>query len=225
MRIPAIWDDPRSVLWKNSDHMTPADPPKPPDGFPSSVLDLAELGTLVEVHWPRLVQIVRRRLVSSLGLQLDAEEIVNTAFLDARRRWPTYRTDRKVSPFVWLYRIVNDRLIEEWRTATRQKRDIRQNIPWPDRPSVDLGLRLVAPDTSPTQAVVRDEEAALMRQALGLLREQDREVVMLRGYDDLSFREIGELLGVEENTATVRYVRALRRLKDIWQRLTGESRQ
>jgi hypothetical protein len=42
-----------------------------------------------------------------------------------------------------------------------------------------------------------------MRQALGLLREPDREVVMLRGYDELSFLEIGELLGVGENTDTV----------------------
>ncbi|HEV3384052.1 MAG TPA: sigma-70 family RNA polymerase sigma factor [Gemmata sp.] len=205
--------------------MASTDAHEPSDGFPSSVFDLAELGTLVEAHWPRLVQIVRRRLDSSLGARLDAEEIVNAAFLDARRKWAAYRNDRKLSPFVWLYRIVNDRLIEEWRTATRQKRDMRQNEPWPDRPSIDLGLRLVAPDTSPTQAVVRNEEAALMKQALGLLRKPDREVVMLRGYDELSFLEIGELLGIEENTATVRYVRALRRLKETWQRLTGESRQ
>ena len=204
--------------------MASVDPSEPSDGFPSSVLELAELGTLVEAHWVRLVQIVRRRMDSSLGLRLDAEEVVNTAFLDARRRWPAYRTDRKVSPFVWLYRIVNDRLIEEWRTATRQKRDIRQNVPWPERPSVDLGLRLVAPDTSPTQAVVRKEQAELMKQALEKLREPDREIVMLRGYDELSFNEIGELLGISENTATVRYVRALRKLKTTWQRITGESR-
>ena len=204
--------------------MPAADPPNLSDGFPSSVLELAELGTLVEAHWARLVQIVRRRMDASLGLRLDAEEIVNTAFLDARRRWTAYRSERKVSPFVWLYRIVNDRLIEEWRTATRQKRDMRQNVPWPERPSVDLGLRLVAPDTSPTQAAVRNEEALLMKQALEQLREADREVIMLRGYDEMSFQEIGELLDISENTATVRYVRALRKLKTTWQRITGESR-
>ena len=205
--------------------MPSSEPSRPSDGFPSSVLDLAELGSLVEAHWPRLVQIVRRRLDSTLGRNLDAEEVVNAAFLDARRKWAAYRTDRKVAPFVWLYRIVNDRLIEEWRTATRQKRDIRQNVPWPERPSVDLGLRLMAPDTSPTQAAVRNEEALLMKQALEQLRAADREIVLLRGYDELSFQEIGELLDISENTATVRYVRALRRLKDLWKRLTGESRR
>jgi RNA polymerase sigma-70 factor (ECF subfamily) len=205
--------------------MPSTESPDSSDGFPSSVLELAELGALFEAHWPRLVEIIRHRMDSSLGVRLDAEEIVNAAFLDARRRWTAYRADRKVSEFVWLYRIANDRLIEEWRTATRQRRDIRHNAPWPERPSVDLGLRLVAPNTSPTQAAVRGEEAELMRQSLALLREPDREVIMLRGYDDLSFREIGELLEVEENTATVRYVRALKRLKEMWTRLTGESRR
>lgn len=202
----------------------PSPDPAPPDGFPSSVFDLAELAALVEANWGRLVRIVRGRLDPALGLRLDAEDVVNAAFIDARRRWPAYRADRRVSPFTWLYRIVTDRLIEGWRTATRQKRDLGRDVPWPDNPSIDLGLRLVAADTSPTQAVVRREQAGLMRQALGLLRDSDREVVMLRGYDELSFGEIGELLGVTENTATIRYVRALRRLKDTWHRLTGESR-
>jgi len=198
--------------------------PDASDGLPSSVLDMAELGALFEAHWPRLVEIVRRRLDSSLGVRLDAEEVVNTAFFDARRRWAAYKADPKVSPFVWLYRIANDRIIEEWRTATRQRRDIHRNVPWPDRPSVDLGLRLVADDTNPVQAALREELVDQMRKALALLREPDREVIMLRGYDNLSFAEIGELLGISENTATVRYVRALRRLKETWQGLTGESR-
>lgn len=196
----------------------------PPDELASSVLELAELRSLFEDHWPRLVAIVRRRLDASLGVKVDPEEIVNATFLDAQRRWAGYRAERKVSPFVWLYRLVNDRLIEEWRTATRQKRDIQRNVPWPERPSIDLGLRLVAPDTSPTQAIVRREEAELMRQALAALREPDREVIMLRSYEELNFREIGELLDLGENAATVRYVRALRKLKDAWTTLTGESR-
>lgn len=196
----------------------------PPDELPSSLLELAELRSLVEENWLRLVAIVRRRMDPALGVRVDPEEIVNAAFLDAQRRWSGYRVERKVSPFVWLYRLVNDRLIEEWRTATRQKRDLQRNVPWPERPSIDLGLRLVAGDTSPTQAVVKREQAEFMRQALQLLREADREVIMLRSYEEFSFREIGELLDLGENAATVRYVRALKKLKAAWTTLTGESR-
>lgn len=194
---------------------------KPSEGL-SSVLELAELGALFETHCPRLLAIVRRRIDPALGQRLDAEDVVNAAFLDARRRWPSYRAEPKTSPFVWLYRIVIGRFIEECRRA--RTGGVRVNVAWPERPSIDLGLRLVARDTSPTRAVAREEEAELMKKALELLREPDREVIMLRSYEELSFAEIGEVLGIEENTATVRYVRALRRLKDAWQRLTGESR-
>ena len=203
--------------------MPSADPPGPREGLPSSVRDLAELGALFEAHWPRLIAIMRHRVDPSLGVRLDAEDIVNAAFLDARRRWTAYRADPKVSEFVWLYRLVNDRLVEEYRKAARQP-DGRGNVPWPSHPSVDLGMRLVAPGTSPTQAAVRQEKVECMRHALDSLREADRQIIMLRSFEDLSFGEIGEVLGIAENTATVRYVRALRKLKDIWKRLTGESR-
>ena len=55
--------------------------------FPSTVLEMAELGALFEAHWPRLTAIVRRRLDPSLGVRLDPEDVVNAAFLDAPRGW------------------------------------------------------------------------------------------------------------------------------------------
>lgn len=194
----------------------------PADGFPASVFDLAELGSLFAAHGPRLVAIVRRRLDSALGGRLDAEDVVGAAFLDARRKWPAYQADRSPEPFVWLYRIALDRLVEEWRRHFRAKQDARREVPWPDHPSIDLGLR--ASQTGASRAAVRAEEAALLRRALDSLREADREVILLRAYDDLSFREIGGLLGAGENAVTVRYVRALKRLRAAWQALTGESR-
>ena len=200
----------------------PAD--RTPDGFPGSVFDLAELGALFETHWPRLTAIVHRRLDNALAVRLDPDEVVNAAYLDAQRKWMAYKANRTPPEFVWLYQIVIDRLIEEWRTATRGIRDIRRQVPWPEHPSIDLGLRLQASQTGPSQAIIQAEEAASVRAALDRLKEPDREVILLRGYDDLSFREIGDLLGVGENTATVRYVRALKKLKAEWQHLTGESR-
>lgn len=56
--------------------MPPADPANPPDEFPSSVLEMAELGTLFEARWPQ-VAIVRRRLDPSLGVRRDPEEVVS----------------------------------------------------------------------------------------------------------------------------------------------------
>ena len=73
-------------------------------------------------------------------------------------------------------------------------------------------------------AAVREEEAVRMRACLQRLRESDRDIIMLRSYDDLSFCEIGELLGMSENAVTVRFIRALKKLKAEWLALTSEVR-
>lgn len=201
-------------------------PPAAPaasDGFPSSVLDLAELGTLFETHWPRLVGVARRRINPSLGVRVDAEGVVGAAFLDARRRWPDYRADPKVPPFVWLYRLVVDRVVEEWRAATRECRDLHLEAAWPSEPSVALGLRLADHGDGPATEAVRAEVKARVRAALAELPRDDREVIELRNFEGLPFAEIGALMHLAENTVTVRYARALRKLRDVW-RLTGESR-
>lgn len=189
---------------------------------PDSLADLAELGALFAAHRDRLVGIARRRLDDRLAPATDPEDVVSQAFLDARRKWSEYRAARPVSEFVWLYRIVVDRVIETWRTANRAGRDLHRNVPWPEHPSIDLGL--VAAGPGPGTEAAQKETHALLRQAVDGLKDADREVVMLRAFEGLAFAEIGEVLGLTENTATARYVRALGRLKDAWHALTGESR-
>ena len=201
--------------------MPPPDPP--PDAADLTLTDLAELGALFEAHGPRLVAIARRRLDDRLAATVDPEDVVGDAFQDAWRKWPAYRDTRRVGEFVWLYGLVTDRVVAAWRAATRDRRDVNRNVPWPERPSIDLGLRLMAAGPGPGTQAAANEAAELMKQAIDALKEADREVILLRAYDDLNFREIGDVLGVSENTATVRYLRALRRLKDAWHACGGGS--
>ena len=62
-----------------------------------------------------------------------------------------------------------------------------------------------------------------MQLALGLLKQSDRVILWMRHYDDLSFEEAATVLGVSQNTAAQRYVRALRRLTELWQQLHPNS--
>jgi RNA polymerase sigma-70 factor (ECF subfamily) len=62
-----------------------------------------------------------------------------------------------------------------------------------------------------------------MGQALATLKENDREILLMRHFDALTFAEAATVLGVTENTATVRYVRALERLRRLWPE--GDSRK
>jgi RNA polymerase sigma-70 factor (ECF subfamily) len=188
-----------------------------------SVTDLAVLGKLFEENRPRLLAMVRRRIDPALAARLDPEEVLSAAFLEARRKCDAFKAESGLSAYAWLYGIVRDCLFEAYRKSTRGCRDHRRDLPWPDHSSVQLGLGLVGTGTSPEAAAARAELRLLMRQALDLLPKGDREILWMRHYDELKSREIAEVLGITANAAGVRYVRALQRLKELWQRLHPEQ--
>jgi RNA polymerase sigma-70 factor (ECF subfamily) len=178
--------------------------------------DLASVGRLLEQHRSRLLQMVRRRIDPGLAVRIDPEEILHEAFLVACRKWVRYRTDPTVSPYAWLYRIVLDCLIETWRRESRGIRDHRRDLPWPAHSSVQLALHLVDSITGPSSALAREEQLQRIKEMVEDLGESDHEILWMRHYDQLSFREAAAVLKISENAATVRYARALRRLRDKW---------
>lgn len=181
--------------------------------------ELSQLGRQFDEYRPRLLAMLQRRIDPSLAIRIDPEDILNDAFLDAGRKWPKFQLEPKLSVYAWLYGIARDRLIETWRRETRDRRDIHRELPWPDHSSVQMGLSIIDRALTPGAAAVRAEIQERMRQALSLLKDADREILWMRHYDQLSFVEAGDVLGVSENAATVRYVRALKRLKQVWQQV------
>ena len=86
-------------------------------------------------------------------------------------------------------------------------------------------LRVVAPaESADPVALATDERAALLRTALGALRETDREILMLVAWEELSHAEIAQVLGISANAVAIRTHRARKRLSDRIDRLaTGEA--
>lgn len=191
--------------------------------MPSSVGDLAVLGKLLEEHRPQLLAMLQRRLDPALSARISAEDILSEAFLQARRKWTAFKSQATLSPYAWLYRIALDCLIEAWRHETRDRRDPERAMPWPDQSSIQMGLGLVSPGTSPSKAAARAELQRRMQHTLARLKDADREILWMRHYDQLSFKEAALVLGIKESAATLRYVRALERLKRLWQQLYLEE--
>jgi RNA polymerase sigma-70 factor (ECF subfamily) len=84
---------------------------------------------------------------------------------------------------------------------------------WASAPS--LATQLVGHLTSPSQAASRAETAARLTEALESMDPIDREILVLRHFDELSNNEVAALLGLQKAAASNRYVRALRRLREI----------
>ena len=178
---------------------------------------MAQLGQVLEEHRGRLLAMLRRRIDPKLAGRIDPEDVLSEAFLVAGRRWKDFPAGGK--PYSWLYRITLDCLIEAWRRHSRACRDPRDEMPWPDRSSLQVGLGLVHTGTSPSEAAAREEMREAMRHVLALLKAGDREILRMRHEDELSHAEAAEILGITENAAAVRYVRALKRLGDLWKRV------
>ena len=81
--------------------------------------------------------------------------------------------------------------------------------------SLSLAAHLVANLTSPSGAAVREESMQELRRALDSMDAMDREVLALRHFEELGNNEVAQILGIQVTAASMRYVRALKRLREI----------
>lgn len=84
-----------------------------------------------------------------------------------------------------------------------------------ENPTAPIVMQLLGRVTSPSRAAIREESVEQVMQALQSMKEMDREVILLRHFEQLENREIAEVLDINEKAASIRYVRAVKRLKDL----------
>ena len=203
--------------------------PSGSEQVPSTVADLAALGQLWEEHRERLLATVERRIDPRLRQRIDPSEVLNEAFLDASRRWASYQQGSPMQPYPWLYRITLDRYVEIYRRNVADGRDLRRDMPWTDDCSAVLGAHLMDAGTGPLTAAQRAELAEQIHRVLGLLPEPDHDVLAMRYFDQLSTREICDVLNaprpdrpLSEDAVNVRMFRALKKLQKLWQQTFGD---
>lgn len=162
---------------------------------------------------------LRRRIDPKLRARIDAEDILSEALIDAKRRWSKYCAAPSVPPYAWLYQIAIDCLGEAWRKHTREKRDHRRDVPFPDQSSVQLGMKLVSQGRTPSSLAASDEHRKLIRSLLEQLDEPSKQMLWMKYFDELTFNEIGSVLQITSAAAAQRCGRALRKLTQQWNRI------
>jgi RNA polymerase sigma-70 factor (ECF subfamily) len=117
--------------------------------------------------------------------------------------------------------IVNQTLIDLHRQHLgAQARDAAREVnldgaPFAQATSASVAIQLVGNFTSPSGAAARRDLLDLVQGAIQHMDAIDREVLALRHFEELTNSEVAEALGIEQKAASIRYIRALRRLKDI----------
>ena len=169
----------------------------------------------------RLWRIVQFRLAEPLRGRLDPDDVLQEAFLAANQRLQHYADSPATSPFIWVRMILNQTLVDLHRQHLgAQRRDAAREVsldatPYLQATSASVAIQLVGAFTSPSGAAARADLLSMVQSAIGQMDSIDREVLALRHFEELSNSEVAETLGIEQKAASIRYIRALRRLKDI----------
>ncbi len=87
--------------------------------------------------------------------------------------------------------------------------------------SASLAAQFVGHFTSPSQAAARAEMLGQVEQAVAAMEPLDQEVLALRHFEELTNSETAEVLGIKPKAASIRYVRAVKRLRGVLSEMPG----
>jgi RNA polymerase sigma-70 factor (ECF subfamily) len=189
--------------------------------------DAQAWGELLVAHEARLTRMVSFRMDARLRGRVDPADVVQDSYLEATAHRADFFRKDDVPVFLWLRGVVSNKLLEVHRHHLgAHMRDARRERPLEGRGSAEqtsaaLMAQLTGHLTRPSAAAVRGEVNANIRAALGSMDEIDREVLALRHFEQLTSAEAAHVLGIQERAAAKRYVRALRRLKDVLAAMPG----
>ena len=182
---------------------------------------LAELYLLVR---ERLRRVIDFRLDYRLGGRVSHSDVLQETYVRASQRIESYLQKPDMPFFVWLRLEANQRMLEIHRFHFgAEKRDIRREVKLQGKQegqgntSVQLAAHLVGQMTSASGVFEKARQIEALEKTLSEMNDTDREVIALRHFEELSNVEAAKVLGIASEAASKRYIRALKRLKEIMQ--------
>jgi RNA polymerase sigma-70 factor (ECF subfamily) len=164
---------------------------------------------VVRTHGGRLLAVARR----FLGNDEDARDAVQDAFIRAYKAIHTF--EARAQLYTWLHRIlVNTALMKLRERRRRPTESIEDLLPT----YVNDGHQAVASRDWSDAVLERKETAAIVREAIAMLPDQYREVLVLRDIEEKDTAEAAEILGTTSNVVKVRLHRARQALRTLLDR-------
>lgn len=165
----------------------------------------ASFQELVESHKKNVYYLA----LNLTGNHHDAEDLSQDVFIKAFRAMKDFRGEAKWSS--WLYRITVNTYIDEKRKKTHQL------LPLPEEHEGEEDVQTSGYLSDPRSNPQRDLESMNIQkhidEALKKLSPRERAVFVLRHYNDLILKEIGEVLNISEGTVKSLLFRAIKRMQ------------
>jgi len=182
--------------------------------------DAGAVERLLTTHREPLRRMIGLRLDPALAARVDASDIVQDVLLEAHRRLQDYLRKPAMPFHLWLRHIAKDHIIDAHRherLAQRRSIDREQSLHAhrPDESSFDWAAQFFDQELTPASAAMRQEMERKVQEAIERLDEDDREIILMRYVEQLSNQDVAQALELTEAAASMRCLRAVRRLQAL----------
>ena len=146
-----------------------------------------------------------------LGNKEDAEEAVQEVFIKIYNSLHRFRIGKRVLP--WMYTIALNHLRTQYRNRKR-----REKVEGEYQREQQLNEEVQTTSLDPLQKIVLQEKETALMTALADLRQEYREVFVLRVIEELSVKDVSDILHIPEGTVKSRTSAALAKMRSYMRR-------
>lgn len=202
------------------------------------------IAPVLEAYRARIERMLRLRMDQRVTGRVGVSDVMQDALMEVARRLPAYLAEpetvgsdsvpqaaasaaaggpkkrARMPFFLWVRFIAGQALQNVHRQHLGTvARDAGRDVPLysggaPEASSLVLANALVESGLSPSGIVIQEEEREVLDEALSSLRSEDREVLFMRHFEQLSNKEIAAILGLTPGGASLRHLKALARLQE-----------
>ena len=178
------------------------------------------VGKLLDRHREAVRRMIDLRMDPVLKRRVDASDLVQDVLIQANRRLDSF-LENPIMPFhLWLRQMAKDRLIDAHRRhrgAARRTMDREQPlaIAANNESSIDLLTQLQDQEMTPATAATWNELQRRFHTACDKLDPTEQEIVLMRHFEHLTNGEAATALEISPQAASMRYLRAMRRLREM----------
>ena len=185
----------------------------------------------LERHRDALRRMVQMRLDRKVQQRVDVSDVVQDVIIEASQRLDDYLKNPAMPFHLWLRHMARDRIIDmhrRHRVSAKRSVDREQQLvvnAAQDHSTIEIVAQICDRQMTPAAAATMRELAVRFEAAIEQLEEQDREVVLMRHFEQLSNQEVAQALGLSEPAASMRYLRDTPAAAAYWRECRGLSRE
>ena len=165
----------------------------------------------------RLHRLLVLRMPAILQRRLSVDDLLQETYLACGRRVDFLKAEPEVPMYVKLRLIALQTLtdVERHHLGAAKRDAMKEMSPEDDVAVADAWAHFADTISSPRTHLERLERQAMARRVLSQLSEHDREILELRHFEEMGNAECAAVLGIEQKAASIRYVRALKRFREL----------